>query len=69
MPRIEYANIEQAIGMLDAGLSRVEVARRFGMHQTTIYRLVGRLRTTRRTDEIPRSGRPRVTSHVQGRYI
>ena len=69
MPRMEYVNMEQAIGMPDAGLSQGEVARRFGMHRTTIYRLVGWLRTTRSTDDRPRSGTPRVTSHVQDRYI
>ena len=55
--------------MLDAGLSQVGVARRFGVHRTTINRLVGRLRRTQSTDDRPRSGRPRVTSHVQDRYI
>ena len=62
-------NRERAIGMLDAGLSQGEVPRRFGLHRTTINRLVGRLRTTRSTDDRPRSGRPRVTLHVQDRYI
>ena len=32
--------------MLDAGLSQVEVSRRFGVHRTTINRLVDRLRRT-----------------------
>ena len=39
------------------------------MHRTTINRLVGRLRKTQSTNDTPRSGRPRVTSHVQDRYI
>ena len=69
MPRLDKVNRERAIGMLDAGLSQVEVARRFGVHRTTINRLVGRLRRTQSTDDRPRSGRPRVTSHVQDRYI
>ena len=55
--------------MLDAGLSQVEVSRRFGVHRTTINRLVDRLRRTQSTDDRPKSGRPRVTSHVQDRYI
>ena len=55
--------------MLDAGLSQTEVARRFGVHPTTINRLVGRLRTTRSTDDRSRSGRQMVTSHIQDRYI
>ena len=69
MPRLDKVNRGRAIGMLDAGLSQGEVARRFGMHRTTINRLVGRLRTIQSTDDRQRSGRPRVTSHVQDRYI
>ena len=55
--------------MLDAGVSQGEVARRFGMHRTTINRLVSRVRNTQTTDDRPRSGRPRVMSHVQDRFI
>ena len=69
MPRFDKVSREWAIGMLDAGLSQMEVAQRFGVHQTTINRLVGCLRITRTTDDQPRSGRPRVTSHIQDRYI
>ena len=69
MPRLDKVSRERAIGMLDAGLSQTEVARRFGDHRTTLNRLVGRLLTTRTTDDRPRSGRPRVTSHIQDRYI
>ena len=69
MPRLDKVNRERAIGMLDAGLFQAEVARRFGVYRTTINRLVGRLRRTQSTDDRPRSGRPRVTSHVQDRYI
>ena len=69
MPCFDNVNRERAIGMLDAGLSQVEVSRRFGVHQSTINRLVGRLRRTQSTDNRPRFGRPRVMSHVRDRYI
>ena len=69
MPRLDKVNRERAIGMLDAGVSQGEVARRFGVHRTTINRLVSRVRNTQTTDDRPRSGRPRVTSHVQDRFI
>ena len=55
--------------MLDAGLSQVEISRRFCVHRTTINRLVDQLRRTQSINNRPRSGRPRVTSHVQDRYI
>ena len=32
MPRLDKVNRQQAIGMLDARLSQVEVTRRFGVH-------------------------------------
>ena len=69
IPRLDKVSRERAIGMLDAGLSQSEVARRFDVHRTPINRLVSRLRITSSTDNPPRSGRPRVTSHVQDRYI
>ena len=55
--------------MLDARISQVEVSRRFGEHRTTINRLVGQLKRAQSTDDRPRSWRPRVTSHVQDRYM
>ena len=69
MPRLDKVSREQVIGMLESGLSQGEVDRRFGVHRTTINRLVSRLRTTRTTDDRPRSGRPRVTSPIQDRFI
>ena len=69
MPRLDKVNRERVIGILDAGLSQGEVARCFDVDSTTLNRLVGRLRTTRSTDDRPTTGRPRVTSHVQDRYI
>ena len=69
MSRLNKVGKEQAIGMLEVGLSQGEVARRFGVHRTMINRLVSRIRTTRTTDNRPRFGRPHVTSPIQDRFI
>lgn len=55
--------------MLIQGQLQNQVARHFGVNVSTIERLVRRLRETGRIADRPRSGRPRVTSRRQDRYI
>ena len=55
--------------MLIQGQLQNQVARHFGVNVSTIERLVRRLRETGRLADRPRSGRPRVTSRRQDRYI
>ena len=69
MPRLSKILRERAIGMIEAGMRTAEIARRIGTHRKTIWRLANRLRTTGSTDDRPRSGRPRVTTRAQDRYI
>ena len=69
MPRLAQVHRDQAIGMLAAGLSKVEVARRFGCTKATIYRLERRFEQTGLTQDRPRSGAPRVTTPRQDRRI
>ena len=59
MKRLDKVKRERAIGMLDARVCPDEVARRFGVHRTTINRLVShvqdrfiRLRSLRNIDHI-----------------
>ena len=51
------------------GQRQQQVTRHFGVHISTIERLVRRLRETGRVADRPRSGRPRVTSQRQDRAI
>ena len=51
------------------GQRQQQVARHFGVHVSTIVRLVRRLGGTGRVADRPRSGRPRVTSQRQDRAI
>ena len=69
MARLTEVQRGQAIQMLMQGQLQNQVARHFGVNVSTIERLVRRLRETGRLADRPRSGRPRVTSRRQDRYI
>ena len=69
MPRLTDIERQRSIGMLEAGLSCSEVARRMNCHQSTIIRLRQRLAQTGAVTDRPRRGRPRVTTPAQDRRI
>jgi transposase len=69
MPRLSLADRNQAIGMLQAGMSRGEVAAHFQCHRSTISALVRRQRERNDVTDRPRSGRPCVTTARQDRWI
>ena len=58
-----------AIGALQAGSTQVNVARRLGVSQSVISRLWNRYQTYRTVNDLPRSGRPRVTTMRQDRLV
>ena len=65
MARLGEAVRNQAIGMLVAGSTKAEVARRLNCHPTTISRLQRRYQHTGNVKDLPKSGRPRVTTRRQ----
>ena len=71
MPRrllsIEMRN--QAIGMLQAGMTQTAVARNFGVSQGVISRLSSRFAETNSVLDRPRTGRPRCTTPAEDRYM
>lgn len=69
MPRLNQNQRMRAMGMVDAGLRHHDVANRLGVTRVTIARLVRRYRTRGSADDLPRSGRPRVTTPEQDRHI
>ena len=69
MPRLNNDERNQAIGMLNAGTSATVVSRHFGCTRRTIERLRRRSRVTENVADSPRSGRPRVTTAADDRYI
>ena len=69
MPRLGNDERHCAMGMLDGGMSCRQVARNFGCSPSTITRLLQRHRETGSVNDHPRSGRERVTTPDQDRYI
>ena len=69
MARLSQNNRHQAIGMILAGMPTFRIAQYFNVHPSTITRLRRRHQTTGSVADIPRHGRPRVTSLAQDRYI
>ena len=69
MPRLNNDQRNQAIGMLNAGTSVTAVSRLFGCTRKAIERLRRRFRATGNVRDRPRSGRPRVTTAADDRYI
>ena len=61
MVRLTEVQRGQAIALLMQGQRQQQVARHFGVHVSTIERLVRRLRETGRVADRPQSERPLVT--------
>ena len=68
MPRLSQNDRDRAFGMLESGYYQTDVARRFGVHRTTIARLWDRYNTIGSTDDRPRPGQRRVATPRE-RYI
>lgn len=69
MPRISENDRLRAVGMLQAGIAQNAVAQRFGVHRNTISALWRRFQQRGNVRDLPRPGRPRVTSIRQDNYI
>ena len=68
-PRLNNDEGNQAIGMLNAGMSATVKLRHFGCTRKTIERLRRRFCVTENVADRPRSGRPGVTTAADDRYI
>lgn len=69
MPRLTEAERNNAIGRLQCGSSISNVALYFDVAPSTIMRLWNRFQRHGSTEDRPRSGRPRITTPNQDRYI
>ena len=69
MPRVPAHLRERALVMLQGGMRTADVARAINCNVRSVRCLRQRCRETERTARCPRSGRPRVTTHAQDRYI
>uniref|UniRef100_A0AAZ3QCE1 Transposase Tc1-like domain-containing protein n=1 Tax=Oncorhynchus tshawytscha TaxID=74940 RepID=A0AAZ3QCE1_ONCTS len=69
MPRVPAHLRECALGRLQGGMRTADVARAKHGHVCTVRRLRQHYRETGWTADRPRSGRPRITTPAQDRYI
>ena len=69
MARLNNDERNQAIGMLNAGMSATVVSRHCGCTRNTIAPLRRRFRVTENVADRLRSGRPRVTTVADDRFI
>ena len=69
MPRLNNDERNQAIGMLNAGMSAFVVSQHFRCTRKTIERLRRRFRVTGNVADRPRSCRPRMTTAADDCYI
>ena len=69
MVRLSQLDRGRVIALILQGRLQRDVAQQFGVHESTISRLVQRLRATGRLTDRPRSGRPRVMTQHQDRRI
>jgi transposase len=69
MARLSQTQRSEAIGMLRAGSTQIAVAQHFNCSRITIRKLTQRYQTTGMVNDRPRSGRPKVLTPRQERYI
>lgn len=69
MPKLRSEQRQNAIGRLQAGSTQQAVANHFGVSRQTISNLWRRYNATQSVQDRARSGRPRITSVAQDRYI
>ena len=69
MPRLTRDQRLITIVMIRSGRSHTEVAQHFNCHRNSVGRLVQRHQQQNEVQDRPRTGRPRVTTRAQDRYI
>ena len=65
MPNLNNKNRNRILGLLESGISQIEVARHFNVARLLICRLAQRVRQTGTVADRPRPGQARVTSQRQ----
>ncbi|XP_067671715.1 uncharacterized protein [Haliotis asinina] len=69
MPRLSAEQRERAIGIIQMGASRGHDARTFDSSTTAVSNLIQRYQQTGQTRDRPSSGRPRIATAQEDRYI
>ena len=69
MPRLSALERERGIGMAMMGATTSHIARTLNCSRLTVSRLLSRYNQTGSTQDMPRSGRPRVTTAQEDRHL
>ena len=69
MPRLSPEERGRALGLLEAGVPVSRVARMFNVTRATLYSLQDRFHATGTGRDRQRTGRPRVTTRAEDRFI
>ena len=69
MPRLSNLEKARAIGQVEAGVPQNQVAALFGVSPGTISKLKAKFRETGDVKDRPRSGRPKMTTPQEDRFI
>ena len=69
VPRTVVNDRLVAVGMVSGGISFLNVARQFRVERHTVARWFQRHQRSNNVQDLPRSGRPRITISRQDRYI
>ena len=69
MPKLSTDLRNKIIGAIEAGDKPFDISVRYGCHISSIYRLMNKFLTTGSADDLPKSGRPKVTTPRQDRAI
>ena len=66
MPRLNNENRNRILGLQEAGISQIEVARHFNVARSTICHLAQPVKQTGTVADRPRRGQARVTFTTSG---
>ena len=69
MPRVSNVQKARAIGQIQAGILQQVVAERLGVSPGTITKWKQKFQATGDVKDRPRTGRPKITTEQQDRYI
>ena len=61
MPRLSDSDRNRIIGEIRAGIKPSEIALRYNIHRSSVYRLMNKFTQDGDVVDRPRSGRPRIT--------
>ena len=69
MPRVSLVDRGRIVGQHENGTPTRIIAGRFNVHKSTVCRIIAKYRATGDVKDLPKSGRPRITTAGEDRHI